>query len=327
MDLGRVKSSIFDRTIFKKIKKRGAIDINRAYLSEQSAIASFGSLNVCTAISSKPYAVIDVSNKLHASGASLDYITASILVDENSREIRVREIIEDLEKWCTYFNVTIANIDVQVSKNVNKPVTTVFGVASTKKEITKLDLTAHKSIAGAKIAVVNPIGLSGVRRIYNAKKDEILNRYTEDVVGRALGEDIELDASKTADFIYDYFRDNGINGSVCAVCECGVLNSLWDYSIKGNAGFEIDIRKVPVRQEIIEICEMYGINPYELESMGTLLVTYFGECDIVNILNEKNVTANVIGEFVSSNNKIIRSLSEERFLEMPGQDEIYKVVI
>jgi beta-xylosidase len=54
---------------------------------------------------------------------------------------------------------------------------------------------------------------------------------------------------------------------------------------------------------------------------------YFGECDIVNILNEKNVTANVIGEFVSSNNKIIRSLSEERFLEMPGQDEIYKVVI
>jgi hydrogenase expression/formation protein HypE len=31
-------------------------------------------------------------------------------------------------------------------------------------------------------------------------------------------------------------------------------------------GLEIDLKKIPVRQETIEICEFFGINPYELIS-------------------------------------------------------------
>ena len=84
------------------------------------------------------------------------------------------------------------------------------------------------------------------------------------------------------------------------VSEGGIFGALWDMCEYGNVGLDVDIRSIPVRQEIIEICELFNVNPYELQSLGCLLMTADNDCDIINILNSNNIPAAVIGRIVNA---------------------------
>jgi hydrogenase expression/formation protein HypE len=106
--------------------------------------------------------------------------------------------------------------------------------------------------------------------------------------------------------------------------EGGIFGALWDMCEYGHMGLDVDIRSIPVRQEIIEICELLNINPYELESMGCLLMTADNDCDIINILNSHDIKASVIGHLTKGNQRILRNRDEERFLDIPKQDELYR---
>lgn len=328
MDFGRIKSSIFDRSVYKLIKDRAPKKIKRAYLGQQTASKELDNKNVFTSVSSKPMAVFDVANKLAASGATLDYVTVNIVMDPASREIRLKEIINDLEEQCRHFNITIAQTEVRVSARAIKPIVTVFGLghARLEEEETNNLTNMYKAKPGDVIVAIGVIGLSGIRRVILEKEEEILKRYTRDVLDKALARLEELDTTAVSNLINEEFKKEDIKGSIHSLSEGGVIDCLWNISEKNHLGFEVDIRKIPVRQEIIEICEMFSLNPYEMESIGSLLVTYSGKCGIVNILNEKNVKAFEVGTFRSDNKKILKSLSDERFVEMPGQDEIYKVI-
>lgn len=52
----------------------------------------------------------------------------------------------------------------------------------------------------------------------------------------------------------------------------GVLAGLWKMAEAGETGIQADLRKIPVRQETIEICERFDLNPYRLFSEGALLI-------------------------------------------------------
>ena len=88
----------------------------------------------------------------------------------------------------------------------------------------------------------------------------------------------------------------------------------------------MDIRSISVRQEIIEICELLNVNPYELESMGCLLMTCENGCDIVNTMKQNGIEAAVIGKITDGNNRIIHNTEEDRYLGLPEQDEIYRFI-
>lgn len=90
-------------------------------------------------------------------------------------------------------------------------------------------------------------------------------------------------------------------------------------------GLSIDLKKIPVKQETIEICEFFDLNPYELLSGGSLLIAASDGEELVEGLKETGVSAAVIGKTTGSNDKIIRNKEEVRFLEPTKPDEILKV--
>ena len=52
----------------------------------------------------------------------------------------------------------------------------------------------------------------------------------------------------------------------------GVLAGLWKVAEASEMGLFADLRKIPVRQETIEICERFDLNSYKLFSEGSILV-------------------------------------------------------
>ena len=85
------------------------------------------------------------------------------------------------------------------------------------------------------------------------------------------------------------------------------------------------MKRIPVRQETIEICEFFGLNPYELISGGSLLMAADDGAELVRELAKIGVPATVIGKIRSGNDRVVINEDERRFLEPPKPDEIYKV--
>ncbi len=104
----------------------------------------------------------------------------------------------------------------------------------------------------------------------------------------------------------------------------GILAGLWKVAEASEMGLFADLRKIPVRQETIEICERFDLNPYKLLSEGSILVgTVRGE-ELVQYYSEQGIPAAVIGKAVKGNDRILRSGENIRYLERPSQDEITK---
>ena len=104
----------------------------------------------------------------------------------------------------------------------------------------------------------------------------------------------------------------------------GVLAGLWKVAEASEMGLFADLRKIPVRQETIEICERFDLNSYKLFSEGSILVgTLKGE-ELVQYCSDQGIPAAVIGKAVKGNDRILRSGENVRYLERPSQDEITK---
>ena len=102
--------------------------------------------------------------------------------------------------------------------------------------------------------------------------------------------------------------------------------ALWELAESSGVGLEIDLKKIPVKQETIEVCEFFGINPYELVSSGCMLMTSSDGNMLVRELEKDGIHAVVIGKAVDGNERVLLNEEERRFLEPPKTDELYKVV-
>ena len=120
-----------------------------------------------------------------------------------------------------------------------------------------------------------------------------------------------------------------VNHGVAAmhdVTEGGIFGALWEMAEASDVGLEIDMRKIPVRQETIEICEYFDINPYELISSGCMLMAASDGNSIVRELEKAGIHAVVVGKAREGNDRVLYTAQERRFLEPPKSDELYKVV-
>ena len=104
--------------------------------------------------------------------------------------------------------------------------------------------------------------------------------------------------------------------------EGGFLAALWKMAEASGAGLEVDLRTVPIRQETIEICEIFDVNPYKLLSGGSILLGISGGDAFVQELRREGIMAAVIGQTNSGNDRLLYSGGNARYLERPAKDEI-----
>ena len=75
------------------------------------------------------------------------------------------------------------------------------------------------------------------------------------------------------------------------------------------------------------MCECCGVNPYELLAGGCLImVTENGE-RLVAALEAVGIPAVVVGRTTDSNDRILRSGQDVRYMERPKTDKIYRELL
>lgn len=173
--------------------------------------------------------------------------------------------------------------------------------------------------AGQDLVVAGYAGLAGTVKLAEAAKEELSRWFSDEYM-----EEI-ADAAPLCPVSPEFWRSCGAAEWEPAD-EGGILTAIWNLTGAYETGVEFYLRQIPMRQETVEVCERLELNPYRLYSWGCVLLTADNGGQLVRILAEKHIPAQVIGRV---NKGIAREMIVQEgrgFLERPQPDEITKVI-
>jgi hydrogenase expression/formation protein HypE len=324
MEIGKVSESILKRSILKLIKHRRKEVLVGPGVGEDCSVVELG-LNEVFVISTDPItgtkedigklAVHITANDISSSGAEIVGIMLTILLPAGTKESELKEIMK--ESVCVSLNIEIMGGHTEITTAVNQPIITVTGVGKMPKDA--MIKTAGVK-PGQEIVMSKWAGLEGTAIIAKRKEKELLTKYTSDFIDGAknfINYISVVEESKVA-------RHMGVV-SMHDVTEGGIFGALWELGAASNVGIEVDLKKIPVKQETIEISEFYDLNPYQLISSGVMLMVTERANALVDELKKAGIHAAVIGRITDSNERVVINEDEKRFLAPPKSDELYKV--
>lgn len=173
---------------------------------------------------------------------------------------------------------------------------------------------------GQNLVVAGYAGYAGTVEIVKQKREELLTWFTESYLdGMMENEDGTLSGNLE--------RWKVFGATECEPAgEGGILAALWNLSGAYMTGIEFSLRRIPVKQESIEICERYDLNPYRLYSDGCLLFVTDNGGEMVQALEREGIHAAVIGRVTEGIGRIISHGESTGYLDRPSEDEIHKVL-
>lgn len=343
MKVGRVTENALKRSILQQIKTRRDEVIVGAGLGEDCAIFSFQNrisdgacqdkndrdvILFCVQEGMFPVAYLlqRCANILASRGGEPLAAALSILLPLCAEEDTLRGIMSEAEEICGRLGMEIAQAQGRVMGAVNTPFVTVtaYGVAAAKAEEGNFAAAYHTVKAarpGQDIVVSKWIGLEGTAILAKRCEVSLRERYPAWLPETAAGFDRYLSTIPEAAVAMQS------NGCVLQnVAEGGILAALWELAEGAGVGLTIDLKKLPVRQETVEVCNHCNINPYELLSGGCLLMTCTDGLELVSTLEAAEIPAAIVGKVTDSNDRLIFNEDEVRYLDRPHADSIYQKI-
>ena len=108
--------------------------------------------------------------------------------------------------------------------------------------------------------------------------------------------------------------------------EGGILTAVWNLSGIYNVGVDIDLRMIPMKQAVVEVCEIFEVNPYRLFSENCVILACDRGGQMVRSLSAQGIPAAVIGSTEKGIARVIRHGEETAgYLERPRADELSRI--
>lgn len=326
MKIGKLPEQVLVRSVIRKISHRREEVLFGPGVGRDCAALQLGEDEIFV-MSADPitgtskdigsHCIHVTANDLAAAGAQPVAVMVTAMLPPRTEEKELQKIMEDMENTCEKLDMEVIGGHTEVTDVVNRPVLSVTGVGKMKRQ----DALFEKKLeAGQDLVVTKWIGLEGTSIVAKEKEQELRKVFSDPFVRTAQEFDQYLSVipeSKIA-------MEHGVR-VMHDVTEGGIFGALWEMAEGSGVGLEIDLKKIPIRQETIEVCEQFGLNPYVLMSSGSMLIgTEHGEI-LVRHLQEAGISAAVVGQAMNGNDRILRNGGEVRYLDKPQSDELYKI--
>lgn len=172
---------------------------------------------------------------------------------------------------------------------------------------------------GQDLIVAGFAGELGTRRIVGRIRDELLTRYSGAYLDQIF-EERQIWPKQEREF----FLKLGATEYEPAG-EGGILTALWNLSGGYEMGIHFELRRIPVRQITIEVCEFCAVNPYRLMSGQCGVLTAPNGGRLAERLAEAGIAAQVIGRVTDGIKREVIVEDTLGYLERPREDELNRV--
>ncbi|MBS7006985.1 AIR synthase family protein [Anaerostipes sp.] len=325
MKIGKIPESTLKKVILEQLgTKRDEVLIGPG-IGEDCAALKLGEGEVFV-LSTDPITGADkeagrlavhvTANDLVSSGAEPVGLMLTVLLPPETKEKELKQLAAEMQEECVKLGIAVIGGHTEVTDAVRKPLISVTGVGKVKED--RL-LSTKGARPGQDIVVTKYIGLEGTGIIASEQEDLLKERFSEDF----------LDEAKACLEYISVVPEGKIAGTYASamhdITEGGIYGALWEVAQASGVGLEVSIEDIPVKQHTVELCEFFNLNPYQLISSGSMLITTDHGNALVRALEQEGIKASVIGRTTDSKDKIIYREGKAASLEAPKQDELYKI--
>lgn len=330
MRTGKVSDSVLKRSVLRQIHTKRQEVLNGADVGEDCAIfASADAFFTCVseaAVAGKAdmaRVLVKCANNLATAGARPIAALITLILPQDAQEQLLKELMAAAEETCGGMQMQIAGGHTTVSPHVDCPIACVTACGIPGEETVPgkpfTGLTTRGARPGQAIVLTKWIALEGTALLARENRERLLQRYPAHLVEEAAGFDRYLSVVPEAAVA----AKSGVRVMHDA-SEGGILAALWELAESSGVGLTIDMRKIPIRQETVEVCELCEVNPYALASGGCLILAADHGEALAEQLVREGIPAAVIGQFTDSHDRLIYNADEKRYLDKPAQDEIFR---
>lgn len=327
MKIGKLPEPVLIRSVLKQVKHRRPEVLVGPSVGQDCAALQVGPEEVLV-MSTDPitgtvkdlgsHCIHITANDLAASGAEPLGVMLTILLPDTMEEPQLRRLMQEAEKTCEELNIEVLGGHTEITNVVRQPLISVTGVG----KIPRRQLTTLRHIEpGQDVVVTKWIGLEATAILAKECEEELSARFPAGLVDVAKGFGKYLSVVKDARIAVDC----GVT-AMHDITEGGVFGALWEMASGAGVGLEVDMKKIPIRQETVEICEYFGLNPYQIMSSGSMMIVTDQGHELVRRLEAEGIHGTVIGRTTGENDRILRNGEDVRYLDKPQPDELYKVL-
>ena len=159
--------------------------------------------------------------------------------------------------------------------------------------------------------------LEATVRLASERRKELLTRLPADLIDRAAGYERYLSVQSEQDI-----ADRLGARMTLLLSQGGVMKGLWDIAEICGSGIAADGRSIPIKQETVEICEFFDINPYKSVSGGSLLIVTDRPVEMQEALRAEGIHSALIGHLTEGKERIIHMDETDSVLVPRVRDEV-----
>lgn len=316
MKIGKISQSIFNRSVMKVISNKQANELKGTGFD-----CAFSACNMAmtSAQISLPqddvavYAFCDAYNQMVAVGGSPKIVSLSLTLTERQSEAYLKRVVKAFSEILEQAEVIFGACQVEVVGAVMPPIASVTLIGQSGVEM-------QKARPGMELVFTNYLSHGATAILAQMEQETLKDRFPYYFIKKAVDKRNSILASTEAKII----SDEGIEAQ--AVGKGGVLGALWAFGESIGCGMELNLKSITISQETIEICELFELNPYELYGLGSMVVATTNGEALVEKFAEHSVKASIIGKLTESNDRVILTGEEKRFLEPVKPDELLKMI-
>ncbi len=349
MRIGKLQESILDRSVFKQLHKENkkilcklkpGMGFQMLDMTDSAGLATTVNVVEGTCETVGVMAVPRAVNSLVCSGARPVGIMLALILPESLEESDFRRMIHTIDAACAAEGIEIMGGHTQVSTSVSRVLATVTaygvypaagdgaaaagagGVCSASGdgfpasgEVLQPQPWHPHSFGprpGQDIIMTRWAGLSGTWLLEKEYHQQFVHKYNPDLADSIARMKNDFCVRKEAALALSYGAR-----TLYDLSEGGVFGGLWEVAVAGNVGLRVDLKKIPLKQETVELCDFVDVNPYQLASMGSLLIGVDHGEPLVRLLSDQGIAAAIIGSFTDGNDRVIVNDDEVRYLEPP----------
>ena len=285
----------------------------------------------CEGVSSAPYiAWVKAMNNFAVSYAKPIGVRIVMLFPESVEEPDIKYYMSEFNALAEAWDMQILGGHTEIGR-AYKEASFVITVHGTKSSEDTYIQDTKKIAVGDSIIMLGYTGLMGTDIIARRKTDELSKRFANSYIKGAYFKQEDYSIKDKVKTLIDTFGSNILY--MHDVSHGGVYGALWQLGVKIKHGINVNHACIPIKQETVEICEFFDINPYMLDGSGAVIAVIKTDSDIEKNLNKlarNEIPASVIGRVTEDNNRVVilgdKDNPEQRYLSPIKSDEIYKVL-
>ncbi len=259
-------------------------------------------------------------NDLIMMGAKPLALTSIIIIEEGFKFDKLDKLINSMNLMSEKANIAIIAGDTKVMPrgSLNEIIITTTGIGIKDRNIKILDNNVK---VGDHIILTGSIGDHGTALMASRE-------------GLNISTDLKSDISLLLE-IYEIIESEIKNNYIHAMKDPtrgGIAAALNDWAYKSNVSIWIEEEKVPIKKQVIAICDMLGLDPYNIASEGRALLS-------VNPIHSKTILEKIKTTFIGKEAEIIGEVRSEnpkrvflktivggtRFVDMPLGEPIPRI--